>query len=281
MTHVKICGFQTSEAAIAAVDAGADAIGFVFVPSARRRLTMTNASSLIAELREHYGDAHPEIVGLFADQPAEEVKEHIQKLGLDAVQLCGAENVGYAKELGVPVYKVIGVDPSVPISAQMPRIMVLQHRHQLAGHKIVIDTKVAGEYGGTGLTFDWEVAAELARGLEFTLAGGLTPDNVGGAVAQVRPWGVDASSGVESAGEKDLVKIVAFVAAIRAVDNAPKRGMLSRLPLISKITLMLKMLPPTGQDSSLSSKWSALKRLSLKPSNAKDLRLKFPAKKGK
>jgi phosphoribosylanthranilate isomerase len=296
MTHVKICGFQTSEAAIAAVDAGADAIGFVFVPSARRRLNMPEASILMAELRDHYGDAHPEIVGLFADQPVEEVKEHIRKLGLDSVQLCGAENVGYAKDLGVPVYKVIGVDPSVPISAQMPRIMVLQHRHQLAGHKIVIDTKVAGEYGGTGLTFDWELAAELARGLEFSLAGGLTPENVGAAVAQVKPWGVDASSGVESGGEKDLAKIGAFVDAIRAVDNAPKAGVLNNLPFISKIGSSIKarrlskpasatpvaalaqetLAPPAEKRSGLASKQPALKWPSLKlPS------VKFPGKKGK
>jgi phosphoribosylanthranilate isomerase len=254
MTHIKICGFQTAEAAIAAVDAGADAIGLVFVPSARRRLNMTKASTLLAELREHYGDAHPEIVGLFADQPVEDVKEHIEKLGLDSVQLCGAEDVGYAKDLGVPVYKVIGIDPSIPISAQMPRIMVLQHRHQLAGHKIVIDTKVAGEYGGTGQTFDWAIAAELARGLDFSLAGGLTPSNVGDAVTHVKPWGVDTSSGVESDGEKDLDKITAFVAAIRAVDGASKTGLLSSLS-ISRITGA----PLAGRVSSVVGKLPALR----------------------
>lgn len=264
MTHVKICGFQTAEAAIAAVDAGADAVGLVFVPSARRRLNMTKASTLLAELREHYGNGHPEIVGLFADQPVEEVKEHIDKLGLDSVQLCGAEDVGYAKDLGVPVYKVIGIDPSIPISAQMPRIMVLQHRHQLAGHKIVIDTKVAGEYGGTGQTFDWEIAAELARGLDFSLAGGLTPDNVGDAVAHVKPWGVDASSGVESNGEKDLDKITAFVEAIRAIDRAPKAGLLSSLS-IPKILGV----PLAGTVSGLAGKLSAVKIPGLKFLNRK------------
>jgi phosphoribosylanthranilate isomerase len=231
MTHVKICGFQTAQEAIAAVDAGADAIGLVFVPSARRRLEMTRASTLLALLREHYGEACPEIVGLFADQPEAEVAEHIKTLDLDSVQLCGAEDVRYAKELGVPVYKVIGIDPAIPISAQMPRIMVLQHRHQMAGHKIVIDTKVAGEYGGTGQTFDWGIAAELARGLDFSLAGGLTPDNVGAAVTQVKPWGVDTSSGVESDGEKDFQKVAAFVNAVRAVDGATRGGLPSKLKL--------------------------------------------------
>ncbi len=234
MTYVKICGFQTSDAAIAAVAAGVDAVGLVFVPSARRRLDIADARALLAELREYDVESHSEIVGLFADQSAEEVKEHIEKLGLDSVQLCGAEDVGYTKDLGVPVYKVIGIDPSIPISAQMPRIMVLQHRHQLAGHRIIIDTKVDGQFGGNGIEFDWALAADLARGLDFTLAGGLTPDNVGRAVAEVKPWGVDTSSGVETNGEKDIAKIAAFVGAVRAVDQARKDGLLSKLSFIPK-----------------------------------------------
>ena len=226
MTHVKVCGFQTVEPVIAAVDAGADAIGLVFVPLARRCLSLEEAKTLLSELRTHYGHGHPEFVGLFADQPVEDVQRHIQELKLDSVQLCGAEDVAYAKQLGVPVYKVIGIDPEIPNSAQMPRIMVLQHRHQLAGHRIVIDTKVAGEYGGTGRTFDWELAAELARGLKFSLAGGLNPDNVANAVRNVKPWGVDASSGVETDGVKDVDKVRAFVEAVRMADGPrnPAKG---------------------------------------------------------
>jgi phosphoribosylanthranilate isomerase len=235
MTHVKICGFQTLEGAIAAVNAGADAVGLVFVPSARRALSIEDASSLLAELREYFGGKVPEIVGLFADQPVEDVKRHIETLALDTVQLCGAEDVGYAEQLGVPIYKVIGIDPDIPISAQMPRIMVLQHRHQLAGHQIVIDTKVAGEYGGTGRTFDWDLAAGLAEGLDFSLAGGLNPDNVAEAVVAVKPWGVDTSSGVETDGEKDAAKVRAFVEAVRAVD-APKERQIPGQALFDKVT---------------------------------------------
>jgi phosphoribosylanthranilate isomerase len=235
MTHVKICGFQTVEGTIAAVNAGADAVGLVFVPSARRALSLEQASALLGELREYFGGKVPEIVGLFADQPVEEVRQHIETLSLDTVQLCGAEDVGYAEQLGVPVYKVIGIDPDVPISAQMPRIMVLQHRHQLAGHQIVIDSKVAGEYGGTGRTFDWELAADLAKGLDFSLAGGLSPDNVGEAVAAVKPWGVDTSSGVETDGVKDAAKVRAFVEAVRAAD-APKERQIPGQALLNKVT---------------------------------------------
>ena len=219
-THVKICGFGSAEAAIAAVDAGADSIGLVFVPSARRCLALDAAEGLLAEVRAHAGERMPEVVGLFADQPEDDVKRHIERLGLDAVQLCGAEGVGYAKALGVSVYKVIAIDPEVPIGAQMPKIMVLQQRHTMAGHRIVVDTKVAGEYGGTGARFDWTLAEELARTFEMNLAGGLTPENVGEAVRSVRPWGVDTSSGVETDGEKDVERVRAFVRAVREADEA-------------------------------------------------------------
>ena len=220
MTHVKIDGFGSAGAAIAAVEAGADSIGLVFVPSARRCLSLDAAEALLGEVRAHAGDRLPEVVGLFADQPVDDVNRHIERLGLDAVQLCGAEGVGYAKALGVAVYKVIAIDPEVPIGAQMPKVMLLQQRHTMAGHRIVVDTKVAGEYGGTGQRFDWTLAGELARTFEMNLAGGLTPENVGEAVRSVRPWGVDTSSGVETDGEKDPDKVRAFVRAVREADEA-------------------------------------------------------------
>jgi len=230
MTHVKLCGFQTLDPAIAAIDAGVDALGLVFVPSAHRRLGIHEADALLSDLRKHIGAGQgPKIVGLFADQPVEDVQAHIEQLKLDAVQLCGAEDVMYARQLSIPIYKVISVDPEVPIGAQIPRIMVLQQRHQLAGHRVVIDTKVAGEYGGTGRTFDWQLAADLAEGFDMNLAGGLTPDNVGEAVTTVKPWGVDASSGVEIDGEKDSDKVRAFVKAVRAVDKQASRGLIKRL----------------------------------------------------
>lgn len=220
MTHVKLCGFRSPEAAVVAVDAGADSIGLVFVPAARRRLSLEAAGELLAAVRAHAGDRMPEVVGLFADQPEDDVNRHVERLGLDAVQLCGAEGMGYCAAMRVPIYKVIAIDPEVPIGAQLPKIMVLQQRHTMAGHRIVVDTKVAGEYGGTGQRFDWALAGELARAFEMNLAGGLTPENVGEAVRSVRPWGVDTSSGVETDGEKDVERVRAFVRAVREADEA-------------------------------------------------------------
>lgn len=237
MTHIKLCGFGSAEAAIAAVDAGVDAIGLVFVPAARRCLSLEAAEELLAAVRahvarEHAGHVMPEIVGLFADQPEDEVNRTVERLGLDAVQLCGAEGMAYARAMRVPVSKVIAIDPEVPIGAQMPKIMVLQQRHALAGHRIVIDTKVAREYGGTGQRLDWGLADELARSFEMSLAGGLTPENVGEAVRRVKPWGVDASSGVETDGEKDPERVRAFVEAVREADRAgaKRRGWRRLMP---------------------------------------------------
>ena len=224
MTYIKICGFQTAEPAIAAIEAGADSIGLVFVENTRRRLTLEQGHELLSQFREEIGHSNPEIVGLFANQPVSEVAEHISLLGLDSVQLCGAEDVRYAEQLGVPVHKVIGVDPQVPISAQMVLVMVLQQRHNMAGHHIVIDAKIPGEYGGTGIAFNWEIAADLSRGFNFSLAGGLTPDNVADAIAAVKPWGVDTSSGVETNGIKDIAKVEAFVKAVRSVDQSVASG---------------------------------------------------------
>ena len=228
MTHVKICGFRSAEPLLAAVDAGVDAVGLVFVPSARRCMTADEARAVLDEARAS-GRALPPIVGLFADQPVEEVRETAASVGLDAVQLCGSEGVEYASQLGVPVYKVISIDAETPVSAQMPRIMVLQQRHALAGHRIVLDTQVPGEYGGTGQQFDWDLAADFAGAFEMSLAGGLAPENVQEAVERVRPWGVDVSSGVETDGEKDPARVRAFVETVRGVDARRKKGGLARL----------------------------------------------------
>lgn len=233
MTHVKICGFQTAEPVIAAVEAGVDAVGLVLVPSARRRLTITQAAGLLDTVRAAVGGRMPEVWGLFADQPQDEVNTAVDALGLDGVQLCGAEGMAYAAAMrAATIAKVVSVDPQVPAAAQLPRIMTLQQRHRLAGHRIVLDTKVSGAYGGTGQRFDWGLAAELAQAFEMTLAGGLTPENVGEAVTRVRPWGVDTSSGVETDGEKDPARVWEFVRAVREADaaRAPRglRRLLSR-----------------------------------------------------
>ena len=223
MTKVKICGFQHAEDALAAAEAGVDAIGLVFVPSARRQLTVDQAEALLSEFHGLWGSRPgPQWVGLFADQPVEEVNETVGRLKLDAVQLCGDEGMGYCRQMTVPVQKVIGVDPSLPQSVILPKLMVLLQRHTMAGHSPVLETSIPGAYGGTGQSFDWHLAAGLAEAFQLSLAGGLTPDNVAEAIRLVRPWGVNTSSGVETDGQKDRTKIRAFVEAVHKTDRAAR-----------------------------------------------------------
>jgi len=230
MTHIKICGFQRAEDALVAARAGADAIGLVFVPSARRRLAVEAAEALVSEFRSQWGERPgPQWVGLFADQPVEEVNQTVARLRLDAVQLCGGELMAYCRQMTVPVYRVIAVDPALPQSVILPKLMILLQRHTMAGHQPVLDTYVSGSYGGTGQAFDWQLATDLAGSFSISLAGGLTADNVAQAVRQVRPWGVDTSSGVETDGQKDPAKVRAFVSAVRQTDKALEPKGLARL----------------------------------------------------
>ena len=226
-THIQICGFQRAEDALAAAEAGADAIGLVFVPTAGRRLELAQAEEILDQCRRQWkGHLAPQWVGLFADQPVEEVNATVTRLGLDAVQLCGSEGMGYCRQMLVPVYKVIAIDAALPQSVVLPKLMVLLQRHTMAGHRPVLDTRVAGAYGGTGQRFDWNLVAGLSPSFPFSLAGGLTPENVADAVGLVRPWGVDTSSGVETDGQKDAAQVLAFVQAVRQKDQAMKpRGL--------------------------------------------------------
>ncbi|MDE2764844.1 MAG: phosphoribosylanthranilate isomerase [Chloroflexota bacterium] len=230
MTRVQVCGFQTTEPMLAAANAGADAVALVLIPGLKRSLSPDQAEELLADYRRQLGGRRgPEVVGLFGGQDAAEVNALVERLGLDAVQLCADEGMGYAAQMRAPIYKVIGIDPALPRAANLMRAMVLMQRHSMAGHRLVLDAKPQGAYGGTGQRLDWGVAADLAMAYETGLAGGLNPDKVAEAIAQVRPAGVDASSGIETDGEKDPDKVRAFVEAVRAADRERSPGGLRRL----------------------------------------------------
>lgn len=222
-TRIKICGIRDEVAARAAVEAGADFIGMVFVPGSRRRLDGDRASRIVSSLREMLGGRRPKVVGLFADQPLEEVDRLAECCGLDMVQLCGSESLEYCGQVGVPVIKVLHVSDSLAgedgVALLAQEMGALRERD----HLVALDRKVEGLQGGTGQSFDWDIAKTLAmKGFSFLLAGGLTPETVGSAVRTVRPWGVDVSSGVETGGEKDVEKIRAFIHAARSAKPGVK-----------------------------------------------------------
>ena len=217
--RVKICGIQRPEDAVEAARAGADFVGLVFVPGRRRRLDTEDARHIVEVLRADVGVA-PRVVGLFADQPLDEVCRAVGGCGLDMVQLCGGESPGYAGLLGVPVIKVVHVPLSQDPEGTTKHVRREMEDFRNEGHMITLDRKVGGLQGGTGESFDWRIAGALSsEGFSFLLAGGLTPENVGDAVRTARPWGVDVSSGVESDGSKDPFKIRAFVHAAKAAQG--------------------------------------------------------------
>ncbi len=220
MTKVKICGIRQLDHALAAAQAGADYIGLVFVPQRHRRVEADAAREIVSGLKasgsKADGENVPRVVGLFAGQPVKEVNNVVKTCGLDLVQLCGAESLEYAQQMKAPVIKVVHVPGSNV--ADWNDLAASIQAFRTAGHLVALDRQADGLQGGTGQNFDWDIAAKLSgRGQEFFLAGGLTPDNVARAVAQVHPWGVDVSSGVETDGEKDPDKIRAFV------ENAKQR----------------------------------------------------------
>ena len=218
MVNVKICGIQEAGDALVAARAGADFVGLVFVPGRRRRLDEDAAQGIASFLREQL-EAPPRVVGLFADQELQEVNDVVGRCGLDMVQLCGEESPDYCDRVEVPVIKVLHVSASQEAGDAAESIVPRMRTLRDAGHLITLDRKVEGLQGGTGQSFDWDIAGEMSGlGLAFLLAGGLTPENVSEAVAKARPWGVDVSSGVETRGSpgKDHGRIRAFIQAARS-----------------------------------------------------------------
>ena len=197
MVKVKICGVCSAADAKAAVEAGADFIGFHFC-SSQRRVEPELALEIVEGL-----DRRPGIVGVFIDQPPEEVRQIGEYVGLDLLQLHGSEAPGF--EAGRPVMKVLKVrGDHVPDAGAWP-------------DPLMLDSWSHDQRGGTGRTWTWELARELLRARQVFVAGGLEPGNVGTVVSRYRPYGVDVSSGVESAVRvKDHEKVRAFVEAARA-----------------------------------------------------------------
>ncbi len=204
MTRVKICGVTRLEDATAAVAAGADMIGINLWPFSKRSVCIDDARNLASAAR--VAAPSVDIVGVFVNQEAGEIADLADVIGLDYVQLHGDESPEFCASLSTPVMKAIAVDSSADI--------VRLAAYPVAA--IVLDTP-SPCYGGSGMTFDWSLAAAATRGeLPIVLAGGLTPDNVAAAVAEVAPFAVDVASGVESApGIKDRELMQRFVAAAR------------------------------------------------------------------
>jgi phosphoribosylanthranilate isomerase len=207
---IKICGITNATDAQAAVEAGADALGFVFHRKSLRWVEAKVVKAIVSELPPFVLP-----VGVFVDEDAKVVRDLMDECGLALAQLHGDESASYCERLGRPVLKAIRLRDRGSFLA----LAEFQGRAQVRG--FVVDAFSEEAYGGTGQTADWNLAAEAAKAARILLAGGLTPANVGEAIERVRPYGVDVSSGVEaSPGKKDPEKIRAFVRAVRGVSSS-------------------------------------------------------------
>lgn len=202
MVRVKICGIADTDAALVAAEAGADAIGFIFAPS-RRRVTIERAKAIAAALGPFVTK-----VGVFVDEEHRRIEDIVGAVTLDMVQLHGRETPEFCDGFPVPVMKAIRVSDSTSLAAV--------GRYRAAA--ILLDSYDPETAGGTGRTFDWDLAAQAAHSARVVLSGGLTPENVIEAIERVRPYGVDVSSGVETDGKKDHAKIREFVRRVREWD---------------------------------------------------------------
>jgi len=215
MTRLKVCGLRDVENALVVADEGADFLAFNFVPGARRRLSVEEAVSIIGEYRRRRGSGGPRLVGVFADQPVDEVNRVVDLCGLDLAQLCGDEAPDHWRSISVPIIKQVKVRDDLPREKAVADTTRRVSHVLSKGHIVLLDRYEAGAHGGTGRSFDWGIAREVSRCHDFLMAGGLTPDNVGRAIGEASPWGVDVSSGVETDGVKDPVKVRAFAKAVR------------------------------------------------------------------
>jgi phosphoribosylanthranilate isomerase len=199
----------------------------------------------------NYFAARPQIVGVFVNTPPPKVNEIADFCVLDWVQLSGDESWEYCREINKPIIKAIRISQQSPNVIQSPSLPVIPAKAGIslrvnrivseaklsaeninaelsAGGKLLstqkfiplLDSQVEGKYGGTGLTFNWNIARQVAKRFPVIIAGGLNPENVAQVIETVAPWGVDVSSGVEVEGVKDVAKIRAFIEAVREVDAA-------------------------------------------------------------
>jgi phosphoribosylanthranilate isomerase len=204
MVRVKICGNRTLDDAMAAVQNGADAVGFVFYPKSPRSVEPKTAADIISRLPPFVVP-----VGVFVNEDPAVVRGIMEECRIPLAQLHGDETPQYCLELGWPVLKAIRVRDQ----RDLERMALFQV------NGFVLDAFVEGVPGGTGVTVDWDMVADAQMLGPVILAGGLTPDNVVEAIRLVRPYGVDVSSGVEvSPGVKDHAKVRAFIANAKSWD---------------------------------------------------------------
>jgi len=206
--QVKICGLRTQEHLNAAIDAGADMLGFIFYEPSHRYLEPQGVQALWASPinREPTEQRLPDLVGVFVNKDAGFINDVAEQVGLHFVQLHGHETPEFCQQIKRPVLKALHLHTHADKS--------MIKAYQETTWRILLDTPTPA-WGGTGVTHDWSLAHSVATEIPIMLAGGLTPENVAEAISQVHPWGIDVSSGVETNKHKDVTKIRTFIENVR------------------------------------------------------------------
>lgn len=211
-TRIKVCGITEPEDARVAVAAGADGLGFIFVPQSPRHIDPDMVRKITRELPPLV-----DAVGVFVDEEMEVVEEIMQYCCLSFIQLHGSETPEYCEKISCRVMKSFSIGTGTKNEDFAP------YAEAVSG--FLLDTYHKDMAGGTGLTFDWQLLEHIKPPGPFVLAGGLTPDNVGDAIRQVKPFAVDVNSGVEyQPGRKDPDKLSSFVHAVRKADEHAYRS---------------------------------------------------------
>jgi phosphoribosylanthranilate isomerase len=199
--RIKICGITNKEDALAAAHLGADALGFVFAPSPRK-ISAERAREIIKVLPPFV-----KTVGVFVDEDPERVSSVAARCGLDILQFHGSESVDYCSSFDRQVIKAVRLQSRDELENLAKYVNVVD--------ALLLDTYLPNKLGGTGISFDWQLAVEARRYGRIVLAGGLNPENVAAAISMVKPYAVDASSGLEkSPGVKDHEKMAQFMSEV-------------------------------------------------------------------
>ena len=206
LVKVKICGITNIDDAMAAVEFGADALGFVFFQGSPRYISPDAAAGIIRKL-----PSFAMTIGVFVDEKPSQIEKTIASTGIDVIQLHGdepPEMCAFSRRIikAIRVKSLASLDPLV--------------HYQDKVSAFLLDTFSPGSFGGTGQKFNWDIATDAKQFGRTILSGGLTPDNIVEAVKQVEPYGVDVSSGVElKKGEKDHLKMRLFIERAKAAQN--------------------------------------------------------------
>jgi phosphoribosylanthranilate isomerase len=218
MTWVKICGMTNLEDALAAVDAGADAVGFVFYEKSPRNITVEAAREIVEKLPESV-----EKVGVFVNQSEDAVCNIADHAGLTAIQMHGDDEDPHVADLLVAKRPKLKVLAAISMSQESPDGWAMMWCPDII-HAFLVDSGDSSKHGGTGDVFNWRASVPVLENIKrlgrVVAAGGLTSDNVNEAMGILKPWGVDVVSGVEARpGKKDPEKVLAFVKAVREADR--------------------------------------------------------------